>query len=127
VQLFLFTPADLTTVSSDLYSNLRSAVRLHTPKVSYGLVCQPLQSCVLFELWLSGHSAATQVTLQQLIRPEGAGGLLTSLQRRLNHILRYSNRTLSTGREFPGLKGLIRDALWQLRLVACLFRSASRK
>jgi hypothetical protein len=33
VQLFLFTPVDLTTVSNDLYSNLRSTVRLHTPKV----------------------------------------------------------------------------------------------
>ena len=82
---------------------------------------------MLVELWLSGHSATTQVTLQELIRPEGAGGLLTSLQRRLNHILRYSTRTFSSGREFPGLKGLIRDAVWQLRLVACLFRSASRK
>jgi hypothetical protein len=68
-----------------------------------------------------------QISLQEFITPEAARGLLASLQRRLDHILRYCKRATSGGTEFPGLKGLIRDAVWQLRLVACLFRNASRK
>ncbi len=71
VQLFLFTPADLTTVSSDLYSNLRSAVRLHTPKVSYGLVCQPLQSCVLFECGSAGTALRRRSRYRSLSGQKG--------------------------------------------------------
>ena len=76
---------------------------------------------------LTGCGAAMQVSLQEFLTPAAAGGLLKSLQRRLSHILRYSERSVSGGTELPGLQGLVRDAVWQLRLVACLFRTASRK
>ena len=70
---------------------------------------------------------AVQISLQEFITPEAARGLLASLQRRLDHILRYSKRAIGGDTDFLGLKGLIRDAVWQLRFVACIFRNASRR
>ena len=59
--------------------------------------------------------------------PAAAEGLLASLQRRLDHILHYSRRPIGGGAGFPGVNELVRDAVWELRLVACLYRDASRK
>lgn len=73
-----------------------------------------------------------QMTLQDMAKDNAMGGLARTLQHSLKSIARHSltakgTSSMPSGKVAGSSHPQMKNVVWQLRLLGCLFRTASRK